>query len=341
MALVETLLAAPIVMLLGLGALQSALLMHARTAVEYAVFEAARAGSVGQARIDAIEDGLARGLAPFWQTGGAAPGTPAALAAARSQLAAGLTARWIDWRQLSPTAESFADWAEPARDGLGRSIAGTAEIPNDSLQWASLRAPAGGPAAMRGSEPVGARSRQTLNDANLLKLELRYGVPMAVPLVGRVAVWIMRIVDGCAAPAARRIGLVDLGAPATSPDARAWTCAFYLAPDHAGRPVPRWPVRASATVRMQSAARLTSRTPGRSGAGTPGATGTVGSAGPLAPVASVEARRSVHAAVEIDAPAPAPVRSVPVPASTDITPRPSGWLRIGGERTFTMPGACS
>src|SRR5690606_24794741 len=110
-------------------------------------------------------------------------------------------------------------------DGAGRPIAGTAEIPNDSLQWASLRVPAGGTAAMRGSEPVGARSRQTLNDANLLKLELRYGVPMSVPLVGRIAVWIMRIVVGCATPSARRIGLVDLGVPAVSRDARAWTCA--------------------------------------------------------------------------------------------------------------------
>src|SRR5690606_10166656 len=65
-AMVETLLAAPIVLLLGLGALQWSLLFHARSAIEYAAFEAARAGSVAQASVDAIEDGFARGLMPFW-----------------------------------------------------------------------------------------------------------------------------------------------------------------------------------------------------------------------------------------------------------------------------------
>ena len=76
-AVVEMLLAAPIVLLLGLGALQWALLLHARTAIEYALFEAARAGSVAQARPDAIESGLARGLLPFWQ-GAAMPRAPVA-----------------------------------------------------------------------------------------------------------------------------------------------------------------------------------------------------------------------------------------------------------------------
>src|SRR5690606_30000500 len=207
------LLAAPVVLLLGLGALQWALLLHARTAIEYAAFEAARAGSVAQAQPDAIEAGLARGLLPFWQGAAMPRAQAAALPAARARLAQALAAGSIDWIQLSPTVESFADWAEPARDAFGRPMPGMPEIPNDNLQWSWLRTPTGGAAALRGREPIGAQSQQTLNDANLLKIELRYAVPLMVPLVGSVATWLMRIVDGCDAPSRRRVGLVDLGLP--------------------------------------------------------------------------------------------------------------------------------
>ncbi|MCD6680891.1 MAG: pilus assembly protein [Burkholderiaceae bacterium] len=350
------LLAAPIVLLLGLGALQWALLLHARTAIEYALFEAARAGSVAQARPDAIESGLARGLLPFWQ-GAAIPRAPvAALAAAKLRLGQGLAAGWIDWRQLAPTIESFDDWAEPASDAFGRPTPGTLEIPNDSLQWSWLRMPTGGIAGMRGREPIGARSEQTLNDANLLKLELRYGVPLSVPLVGSIAAWLMRILDGCEAPSRRRLGLVDLGTPlAAAP--RAWTCPIYRAPDASGRIVSRWPVRVTATVRMQSAARRSTRTQHRTespmrAASLPG--GGTGSAVPsVDPVSSVDVAPPIDAVPPIDVappidPAPwthpvtpggAPRLSVGADADGSRT-RDAGWLNLGGERSFSVPGAC-
>lgn len=85
-AFVETLVAVPIVLLLGLGALQWALLLHARTAVEYALLEVARAGSVAQARPDAIEAGLARGLMPFWFGVDASRPWAAAMSASNAQL---------------------------------------------------------------------------------------------------------------------------------------------------------------------------------------------------------------------------------------------------------------
>lgn len=324
-ALVETLLAAPIVLLLGLGALQWALLLHARTALEYAAFEAARAGSVAQARPDAIEAGVARGLLPFWQGPGMPRASPAALAAAQARLGRGLAAGWIAWQQLAPTVESFADWAEPARDAFGRPMPGTAEIPNDSLQWSWLRAPAGGAAGLRGRAPIGLQSQQTLNDANVLKLELRYGVPLHVPLVGSAAAWLMRIVDGCAAPSRRSVGLVDLGMPA-APAPRAWACPMYLAADASGRTVPRWPVRVSATVRMQSAARRSAHTQHRrqspvrvasSGASAPGAI----------PWPSTLPTRAATGAAE-------------PPVDGSRARDADGWLELGGERSFSVPGAC-
>ena len=348
-AFVETLVAIPIVLLLGLGALQWALLFHARTALEYALIEGARAGSVAQARPDAIEAGLARGLMPFWFGVDANRPWAGAIAESNAQLRQAIAAGWIAWRQLAPTVESFGDWGEPARDAAGYPVASLVEIPNDSLQWASLRQPAGGAAGMRGDEPIGARSLQTLNDANLLKLELRYGVPMNVPLVGRLAVWLMRIVDGCAAPSGRQLGTVDLGVPAPIGAPRTWTCPFYLAPDATGNPVPRWPVRTAATIRMQSPARQSAKTPHRrespvfGGAAGPAVASTGGSV-PPAPPAS--ARSPDPPGSPVPTVPTVPVASGgPVAASVDNdgsrSRADSGWLGIGAERTFSVPGACT
>ena len=374
-AFVETLLAVPIVLLLGLGALQWALLFHARTALEYALLEGARAGSVAQARPDAIEAGLARGLMPFWFGVDATRPWPVAVGASGAQLRQGLAAGWVAWRQLAPTIESFGDWGEPARDAAGYPVAGLVEIPNDSLQWSALRQPAGGTSGLRGDEPIGARSQQTLTDANLLKLELRYGVPMTVPLVGRIAVWVMRIVDGCAAPSARRLGAVDLGTPSPAAAPRAWACAMYLAPDASGTPVPRWPVRASATIRMQSPARRSAMTPARGESAVPGPSLPPPSAAypqstPSTPYpqATAQARSKPESLPGLGVPstsAPAwsdaaslvtghpdepatrpPAASSPgaiaaTPASDGSRLRSSsGWLSLGGERTFSVPGAC-
>jgi len=342
------LLAAPIVLLLGLGALQWALLLHARTAVEYGLFEAARAGSVAHARPEAIEAGLARGLLPFWQ-GAAMPGAPAAAtAAAQAKVGQGIAAGWIDWRQIAPTIESFADWAEPARDAFGRPVPETPEIPNDSLQWSWLRAPAGGIAGMRGREPIGAQSQQTLNDANVLKLELRYGVPLAVPLVGSIAVWIMRIVDGCVSPTRRSVGLVDLGTPAASAS-RAWACPMYVAPDESGRTVLRWPVRVSATVRMQSPARRSARTAHRTQAPagpTPASMGESGVAAGSRGSGTEAGQAGDDVATGNDVPAfpgaaSAPASPVRVGPDDDGSgDRGENRLHLGGERSFSVPGAC-
>lgn len=261
-AALETLLAAPIVLLLGLTVLQWALVFHGRQAVAHAVAEAGRAGSVDHGSDEAIERGLARGLVP-WLYGSTGPVDHAAnQLRARVHLRLGQGAGWVDWRRLSPTAASFADWAEPARDARGIPVPGQLEIPNDNLSLRDgARQPSSGVLGHRAGEPIGRASGQTLADANLLKLEFTYGVPLTVPLVGRLAAWIMRGVDACGSvtgPGPRvRLGTVDLGAPSgiAGHAPRAWACAHYLALDERGLSKPRWPVRVSSTVRMQSPAR--------------------------------------------------------------------------------------
>ncbi len=348
-AALETLLAAPIALLLGLSALQWALVFHGRIAVGHAAQEAVRAGSVDHGSGDSIERGLARGLMP-WLFGARNAGEHVAnLARAAAHLSLGQAAGWAAWRRLSPTRESFDDWGLPARDDEGRLIPTLIEIPNDNLTvgGTALR-PASGVAGHRGAEPIGIASGQTLNDANLLKIEFTYGVPVTVPLVGRLAAWIMETVDGCggagappaapstgsspAAPSAagphagRRLGPLDLGTPSRAASPRDWACAHYGAVDETGRRRPRWPVVVTATIRMQSPARDPAAAPAR--IGEPPGGGTLGPG-------SVDAPEHFE---------PVPVDRVNPggagPGSDGSADRGPGFLRLGAARVQPVPAPC-
>lgn len=348
-AAIETLLAAPIVLLLGLSVLQWGLLFQGRGAVAHAAQEAARAGSVDHASADAIERGFARGLAP-WLYGASGPEEHAAnVARTHAHLAQGRAAGWATWRRLAPTAESFTDWAETARDEDGQPIEGLLEIPNDNLTLRSgLRQPASGVAGYRGAEPIGSASKQTLSDANLLKIEVVYGVPLTVPLIGRLAAWLMRSIDGCtgsagaggggaggegagaggAAPSASlRLGAVDLGAPDPAASPRGWACAHYQAAGEDGRPRPRWPVRVSATVRMQSPAREIDGAPALETPATPGPSLGPGEVDPESAFKPIAPRRQNPGGAS--------------PTQDGSHDRAPGFLKVGGDRLTAAPGMCA
>ncbi|MBU6269783.1 MAG: pilus assembly protein [Betaproteobacteria bacterium] len=268
-AALETLLAVPLVLLASLLALQFALVLNARQAVVHAAIEGARTGAVNHADPRAIERGFARGITPWLIGSQGALDHEQAVWRAGMHLYGGMLDGWVRWRQLSPTEASFQDWAVPVLDDAGLPIPGSREIPADHLDARRWLAGGGAEAgALPGEGPVGAASGQTLSEANLLKLEFTYGVALVVPLAGRLAAWAMARIEGCPAAAAAaaagagagqvgasRLGALALGAP--PPVIAPWVrhCAFYNAVDAAGRPRPRWPVRVSAVMRMQQAAR--------------------------------------------------------------------------------------
>jgi len=326
---IEFAIAAPIVLMLGLGALQWALVFHARQAIEHGAIEAARSGSVGNALPDAIGTGLARGLLPYWSTLPeirALADRQLATAAARARLQQARAAGWVVIRLVAPTRESFADWAEPALDDWGRPIAGLLEIPNDNLHYAEQRAPAGGAAGMHLGLPIGRQSGQTLLDANLLKIEVVYGVPMTVPLVGRIAALAGRLLGGCLSP--ERGG-----------------CAVFEAPDASGRAVPRWPVSTSATIRMQSPARVSAGTPARASlaalanaASTPP---TAPASGPGAAPANAGSGAEPSAFRPPPGPAGASHGGIGAVSDGSLVRPAAGWLSLGGDRVFSVPGACA
>jgi hypothetical protein len=248
--MVESLIALPLLFMVGLGAVQFALVMHARQALNFALIEAARAGSVGHAEAGAIRSGLSRGLVP-WLYGANDLGEYAInLARAAVHIRQGEAIGWMSLVQLSPTTASFDDWAEPARDASGGLIADVREIPNDNLV---ARAEASDAPA------VGAASGQTLADANLLRLRLDYGVPLVVPVVGRLISSAVRVWNGCEIGLPKRIGLIRLDAPQVNLGPRPFSCAMYgngvATAAGVAADTPRLPMSLIATVRMQSPAR--------------------------------------------------------------------------------------
>lgn len=235
---VEMLYAMPFVLLLGLAVVQFAMVFHARHALNYALGEAARQGSMAHASEMSILTGLAEGLAP-WRYGGRdmlekLAGEKRALADVMADRAVGL----LVLAQRSPTLESFSDWAVPALDERGEPIRGQDEIPNDNLDNRGQKNHAtSGSVGTSLKNPVGRTSGQTLVDANLLRLELHYGVPLNVPIVGALTLKTLREVNGCNTVT----GL------AQSMRAEVDKCRFYLA--------GRIPVSVAATTRMMSTAR--------------------------------------------------------------------------------------
>ncbi len=164
--LVEIAITAPVLLLLGLGIVQTALLLHAKTTLNYAVFEAARKGAVTHAQQAPMRDELALRLAPLF--GGSGDTASSVRALARSSLDA-RDPRFTRLAVISPSRQAFADWA------VYNPQSGELEIPNSHLrQRHSERRP----------KPVSGVDLQT---ANLLSIEVTYGYKMTVPLVGKLA----------------------------------------------------------------------------------------------------------------------------------------------------------
>lgn len=232
--LVESLVALPVVLLFGLMLVQLALIYQAKHLLDHALMEGVREAALDHASPAALEAGIARGLAPTLMRQDGLAGYVRARAEARLHLEQGMTMRWIQLRQLSPFDGSFLDWEEAALDAAGRPLPGIREIPNDNLDSRRWTAPARGVSAVRrSSDPIGPVSSQTLADANLLRVQMTYGVPLKVPFAGPLLRLAMMTTRGC------------LGRQAL---AAADECAMLIVHGRA-------PVTAEATTRMMSPAR--------------------------------------------------------------------------------------
>jgi hypothetical protein len=148
--------------LLLLGLLQAILLYRAKTTIDYAALEAARAGALHGADMGQMRRGLARGLTPLYAAATASPsiaGTAEAYAKAYPDVLAFGTIQ-----VLSPTTASFDDFKEAQYDG-------TMALPNDTLNFRPTT--------------VGSRGGLSIQDANILKIQVTFKYPLIVPIIDR------------------------------------------------------------------------------------------------------------------------------------------------------------
>lgn len=166
-AMVEFLVVAPVFILIIFASIQTALIFSAKTTLNYAVFQAARVGSVNNATYSGIRSGLIRGLAPLYTYSNTRRGPNVAediddgIAVAAYEVDA--FTRII---RLNPMSSDF----RTGTTGHGVSVDGVKQIPNDLLMY-------------RDSDP---RGRVNIQDANLLKIRVQYCYELIVPIVNKV-----------------------------------------------------------------------------------------------------------------------------------------------------------
>lgn len=162
-ALVEWLVAFPVLMTLLGGALQFALVFSAKSTVDWATFEGVREATLNHGDPAALRAGLAKGLMPLFPNGTGASGYAAALAKATVAANNPLTTQVV---MINPIASVAKAWTTTVNK-QGQSVQ---EIPNSRLIFTTLAPRAG----------------ETLQAANLLKERVRYCAPLVVPFVNTV-----------------------------------------------------------------------------------------------------------------------------------------------------------
>lgn len=170
--LLEFVLAAPVVMLLGMTTVQAALIYHGKTTLNYATFEAARTGAVNNARLDAMKKELGVRLSPI--QGGDGTLESAAFAIAKSS-ARVMNPSGTHIKVLNPTSAAFTDWGINGRESNRRVI------PNSHLRHQE--------------HTIGNESGLSLRDANLLKIEVTHGMDLKVPVVSGLIGKFMTLID--------------------------------------------------------------------------------------------------------------------------------------------------
>ena len=166
--MVEFVVVAPVLLMLGLGTVQMGFVYHAKTTLNYATFEAARIGAVNHADIEPMKNELAYRLAPLYggrgsdESAGAAIGR--SMADSINPLAGKITI-------INPTADMFDSWA------VTDSESGELQIPNHHLRH----------------QNDDVRAGVTLHDANLLKIRSEYGYRLRIPVAASMIIRAMQV----------------------------------------------------------------------------------------------------------------------------------------------------
>ena len=158
-SMVEFIIVTPVVLLLLFGALQFALIYHAKTLLNYAAFEAARFGAVSNGRMSEMENAFARAMAAIHTHNPTSDDVMCAREIVYREIEAG----FVNIEILNPPSDAFEALDDESDEN-------TYVIPNDNLMYRNSETDDG----------------LTIQDANLLKIRASYCYPLYVPYINRV-----------------------------------------------------------------------------------------------------------------------------------------------------------
>ncbi|MCG7220155.1 TadE family protein [Acinetobacter sp. AG3] len=189
-SLTEFIIIAPLLLFIGLIGIQYGLIYVARLNVTYAAYEAARAGAIYNADPARIQNAFIKGLVPYFATPGIyLPGnnhvaTPISKNPNLAQVALQGTAlkeiikktesAFMHIHIINPSKASFDDWnddllAKAYRIKTGQNVR---IISNDNLDTKATT--------------IKNKSKQNIQDANVLKLRFVYGYEPRIPLMKNI-----------------------------------------------------------------------------------------------------------------------------------------------------------
>jgi len=174
-SLIESYIVLPLFAFLMFGVLELAYMYHAKTTLNAATFDAARSGSLHNAKISAMYDAMAKAISALYLRKD--PNVANALLA-YSEAKIAITAGRGKIDIISPTKDVFRVFKK--NDYLTEDQTETKKdhIPNDNLMWRN--------ADYRTITSGGATLKVNLQDANLLKIRTTWCHKLVVPVLNKV-----------------------------------------------------------------------------------------------------------------------------------------------------------
>jgi hypothetical protein len=177
--MLEFVVVAPVMILMGLGTVQYGLLFFAKNNINYATFEAARAGAMANANIGTVTAAYKKALIPLYGGGR----SYSEITVAYDKVKADLTADTLKVELLNPTRESFDDWNAKALQDDKKVGNGRRVIP---VLMQNYPQALGGYLLARNPKSIGPSSGQNLADASLIKVRIIHGYEPKIPVIGKM-----------------------------------------------------------------------------------------------------------------------------------------------------------
>lgn len=234
-SMTEFIIITPVMFLLVFGVLQFGLLYQAKTTLNYATFEAARAGALNNAQVIPMQNAFARAMAAMYyididEASGIELGSQSKnvvrTAEARNRVRAEIRGdedtdmpAMAEFVVINPNEDVFSN------HGVNEN--GKCYIPNDNLMYRDSQV----------------RGDVNIQDANLLKIRVTYCYPLHVPFVNKMLTSILLNMPDAMCPYC--VGTFSSG------DSIERTCLLH----------DRFPLNAQAIVRMQTPATMAESCP--------------------------------------------------------------------------------